>query len=205
MKKKILIDLDVLTVAFWDKKEEAIEFLERAKKGEFVIYTPFAVLDTLSSWKYQKLKDSIKGFYEIYSTRIVSAEEYIEKSSILKKDGKKIADELAKSGIKEEDALLVVISAIFGLDAIVTYNRKHLHKNKEPINKILRRHGLSDVSILLPTEKYLKLFVIAAFALFLIAPVNAAGSTNVSILYGWNGTNFVPLLTNADGIHGGFA
>ena len=99
----------------------------------------------------------------------------------------------------------MVISAIFGLDAIVTYNRKHLHKNKEPINKILRRHGLSDVSILLPTEKYLKLFVIAAFALFLIAPVNAAGSTNVSILYGWNGTNFVPLLTNADGIHGGFA
>ena len=50
MKKKILIDLDVLTVAFWDKKEEAIEFLERAKKGEFVIYTPFAVLDTLSHY-----------------------------------------------------------------------------------------------------------------------------------------------------------
>src|SRR3989338_8128781 len=96
----------------------------------------------------------------------------------------------------------VARASVNDLDIVVSEDNKTMHKNKEPINKILRRHGLSDVSILLPTEKYLKLFVIAAFALFLIAPVNAAGSTNVSILYGWNGTNFVPLLTNADGIHG---
>src|SRR3989344_4772460 len=45
----------------------------------------------------------------------------------------------------------------------------------------------------------LKLPIIAMLALFIITPVHAAGSTNVSILYGWNGTNFVPLLTNEQG------
>ena len=66
-------------------------------------------------------------------------------------DGKKVADALSKAGVKEEDALLVVISAIFELDAIVTYNRKHLHINKDRINEILRRHGLNEISILLPS------------------------------------------------------
>ncbi|MEK6887714.1 MAG: hypothetical protein AABX14_02085 [Candidatus Aenigmatarchaeota archaeon] len=150
-KKKIMIDLDVVTTAIWDKKRESLEFLERVKKGEFSVYTPFAILDTLSSWQHEGLKDSIKGFYELYSTRIISAEEYLEKSSGMKIDGKKVSDDLAKVGIKEEDALLVVVSAIFGLDAIVTYNRKHLHKNKDIINEILRRHKLNEICILLPS------------------------------------------------------
>jgi len=150
-KKKIMIDLDIVTTALWDKKKESLEFLERVKKGKFRVYTPFAILDTLSSWRYESLKDSIKGFYDVYSTRIISAEEYVEKSSGLKIDGKKVADALSKAGVKEEDALLVVISAIFELDAIVTYNRKHLHINKDRINEILRRHGLNEISILLPS------------------------------------------------------
>ena len=150
MKKKIMIDLDVVTTAIWDKKKESLEFLARVKKGEFRVYTPFALLDTLSSWEHESLKDSIKEFYNVYSARILSAEEYLEKTSGLKMDGKDIVRELSKSGVKEEDALLVVISSIFELDAIVTYNRKHLHSNKERINEILRRHGLNEVSIMLP-------------------------------------------------------
>jgi len=151
MKKKILIDLDVVTTAIWDKKKESLDFIERVKKGEFVVYTPFAMLDTLSSWEHETLKKAIKEFYDVYSTRIISAGEYLEKSSELKIDGKDVSNELSKAGVKEEDALLVVISSIFELDAIVTYNRKHLHGNKERINKILGRHGLNEISILLPS------------------------------------------------------
>src|SRR3989344_3642264 len=35
--------------------------------------------------------------------------------------------------------------------------------------------------------------------LALALPANAAGSSNVTLLYGWNGTNFVPLLTDGNG------
>jgi len=68
MKKKILIDLDVVTTAIWDKKKESLDFIERVKKGEFVVYTPFAMLDTLSSWEHETLKKAIKEFYDVYST-----------------------------------------------------------------------------------------------------------------------------------------
>src|SRR3989338_4447995 len=50
-------------------------------------------------------------------------------------------------------------------------------------------------------SKHSKLLVVAALAFAFVPIANAAGSTNVSLMYGWNGTNFVPLLTNADGIH----
>jgi len=46
--------------------------------------------------------------------------------------------------------------------------------------------------------KYLKLSIIILLALFVIAPANAA-TTNVSILYGWNGTNYVPVQVTSEG------
>ena len=150
--RRILIDLDVVTTALWDSKKDAIDFLERIKRGEFEVYTPFAILNTLSSWKHESLKGSIKEFYELYSTRIISAQEYVENSSKLGINGKKVSADIVKSGVKEEDALLVVVSSIFDLDAMVTYNRKHLHRNKMQINKILRRYKLNEISILLPSE-----------------------------------------------------
>src|SRR3989338_229139 len=48
------------------------------------------------------------------------------------------------------------------------------------------------------TSKYLKLSLAVIFALFLIAPASAS-TTNVSILYGWNGTNFVPVQVTTGG------
>ena len=39
-------------------------------------------------------------------------------------------NELEKYGVKSEDAFLVLVSSIFGLDYLVTFNRKHL-KNKK--------------------------------------------------------------------------
>ena len=150
--KRILIDLDVVTTALWDSKKDAIDFLERIKRGEFEVYTPFAILNTLSLWKHENLKGSIKEFYDLYSTRIISAQEYVENSSKLGVNDKKVSTELARLGIKEEDALLVVVSSVFKLDAIITYNRKHLHRNKMQINKLLRRYKLNEISILLPNE-----------------------------------------------------
>ncbi|KHO48138.1 MAG: hypothetical protein QT00_C0001G0151 [archaeon GW2011_AR5] len=46
---------------------------------------------------------------------------------------------------------------------------------------------------------HLKLAIAVFLAVSMIHPANAAGSSNVTLLYGWNGTNFVPLLTDANG------
>ena len=60
-------------------------------------------------------------------------------------------------------------------------------------------HKVSTPSYKYPV-KYLKLSIIVLLALFIIQPSNAS-TTNVSILYGWNGTNFVPVqVTDAGAI-----
>ena len=102
MKAKILIDLDVLTAALWDKESEAMEFLEKVKKGEF----------------------------EVYTSRILSVKEIVDRSGEIDTDYKKIIIDLMSKGVKEEDAILVFTTSAFHLDYLVTYNRVHL-RNKE--------------------------------------------------------------------------
>lgn len=62
-KKRIIIDLDVVTLAFWDKKDEA-ELIERIKANEFEMVSPYILLDHLSKWDYRKLAEEIGEFYE---------------------------------------------------------------------------------------------------------------------------------------------
>ena len=66
-KNKILVDLDVVTVAFWDNKELAIKFLNRIKSEEFTLYTPFIITDLVAKWKHESLRNNIINFYEVYS------------------------------------------------------------------------------------------------------------------------------------------
>lgn len=148
---KILIDLDVVTVALWDKNKEAVEFLEKVKRGEFESYTPYNLLETLMKWKNEPLKAKILGFYELYSKKIISASESLNKLEELK-IGKEVVGELQKIGVKEEDATLIFIASIFGIDFLVTFNRKHLRSKRDEINKVLRKNGLNEVGILLPSE-----------------------------------------------------
>ena len=78
--KKILTDLDVLTVALWDEKKEAMEFLQRIKSGEFDLYTPYVLLEVVGKWKHEKLRDAIIEFYTIHSWRILSVKDIVERS-----------------------------------------------------------------------------------------------------------------------------
>lgn len=56
--KRILLDLDVLTNAFWkgQSKVLAVNFIERVKVGEFQLYTPYVF------------------FYKLYSREIITFE-----------------------------------------------------------------------------------------------------------------------------------
>lgn len=147
-----MIDLDVVTVAEWDKKEEAILFLDRIKSEEFLLSTPFIILDLVSNWKHKSLKNKIIKFYEVYSNEIITVKSYVDRIQEMKLDDKKLSNELLSHNIKEEDIVLVIFTSIFRLDCLVTFNRKHLRDKEKIINEVLKKHGLKPIKIALPNE-----------------------------------------------------
>ena len=151
MKKKIIIDLDVVTLAYWDKKDEA-KLIEKIKGGLFAMVTPYIILEHLSKWNYRKLAEEIASFYETHSFQIITAQNLLEKCNEREIEYKKLLFELLNVGVKEEDIILVIISSIFSLDYLVTFNRKHLRSKEKEINEVLRKNGVETIRIVLPSE-----------------------------------------------------
>ena len=150
--KRILIDLDVLTVAFWDENKEALKFLDRVKKGEFEVYTPYSLFDLVTQWKYIELRDKIIHFYNIHSSRIITINNVLEESEKRGLKTEKATEELLKFHVKEEDAVLVIVTSLFNLDYLVTYNRTHLRNKINIINKVLRKNEFGEIEIKTPSE-----------------------------------------------------
>ena len=156
IKRKIVIDLDVITVAIWDKKGEnvrlAVKFIDRVKDKEFYVMTPFFLLELVSKWRYSQLKDYIEEFYLKFTNKMISNEDLDEKIDSISIDDKKIINELNNQGIKGEDSLLVLITSIFDADYLITFNRIHLKNKKEAINEVLNKNGLKAIKIVGPEE-----------------------------------------------------
>ena len=87
-----------------------------------------------------------------YSDKLVSDTEFKEKSKEMGIDAEKIIKLLERHDVKEEDSVLVLFSSMFGLDCLVTFNRKHLKNKREAINKVLNEHGLKTIEIIGPEE-----------------------------------------------------
>lgn len=151
-KKKIIIDLDVVTIAEWDSHKDSIALLNRVKFGEFEVYTPYSLLDLLDKWHHKKLREKIKEFYELYSAEIVTAQKLTDKLDKLGVKENDIVNDLKKEQVKEEDILLVVVTSVFDLDYLITFNRKHLKNKKEVINNVLQKYSLKTIEIVLPNE-----------------------------------------------------
>jgi predicted nucleic acid-binding protein len=144
-----MIDLDVLYVEFSKKRDErkeaTKEFLKKLDK--FKVYTPYILIDTVDKWKDKKLVVKIKNFYELNSEHIISAKEIEERLAELKIDEKELKKSFGHIQIKDEDTLLIIVASIFGIESIITFNKRHLLNNKEKINEILRRFGLNEIAI----------------------------------------------------------
>ena len=133
-KKKILIDLDVVTVALWDFKEEALKFIDRVKRGEFEVYAPYVLIELVSEWKHSELRKKIIEFYNLYAIKIST----IETVNIAKEIGidyTSVIKQLEENGVKEEDAILVFTASIFNLDYLVSFNKIHLINKKIQLMK----------------------------------------------------------------------
>ena len=151
IKKKIMVDLDVVTIAFWDNKDDA-KLLERVKGGKFSMITPYILLEHLSKWNYRKLADEIASFYEKYSDQIVTAQNLLDKTNEANVEYIELLAELVNIGVKEEDVVLVIITSIFAVDYLVTFNRKHLKSKEKEINEVLKKNGIKTIRIALPSE-----------------------------------------------------
>lgn len=151
IKKKILIDLDIVTVAFWDRKDEA-KLIERIKSGRFAMVTPYIILEHLSKWNYRKLADEIASFYEVYSSQIITAQNILDKIGEVQIGYIKLFTELVNIGVKEGDVVLVIIASIFDIDYLVTFNRKHLKSKEKEINEVLRKNEIKTIKIVQPSE-----------------------------------------------------
>lgn len=149
-KKKILVDLDVVTVSIWDKK--GLDFINRIEGGEFEVYTPYALLDLVLRWNYKELVEEIRKFYELYSDKIITARMLEARIEELGVDNKSLNKDLVRSGVKDEDAILTVITSIFRIEYLVTYNRKHLKNKEDMINNLLSKYRLKTIKIALPSE-----------------------------------------------------
>ena len=156
MKIKIIVDLDIVTVALWDNKGKNVElarkFLSRIEKKEFYVGTPFLIIESVMKWKHEKLKNSIKEFYVKNSDRLFTDTEIQEKCVELSVNYEQILIKLENAGIKKEDAILVLAASIFSFSHLVTFNRIHLKNKKEGANRILQECELPTILISGPEE-----------------------------------------------------
>ena len=155
-KIKILIDLDVVTVAQWDSKsrnvELAREFIIKVENGEFYVGTPFLIIEMVLKWKHKALKRAIEEFYVRNSNKLFTDTEIKEKCDKLNVDYEYILNKFENAGIKREDAVLVLVASLFSFDYLITFNRVHLKNKKEDANKILKECKLPPIKIVGPEE-----------------------------------------------------
>src|SRR3989338_7105773 len=129
IKKKVIVDLDVVTVGKWDKGkngDDSRKFMDGVANKEFYLTTPTLLIELVRKWNHQKLKSQIEEFY------LKNSDELIERIQIIGE----IFNRFAKIEIKEEDIALIFVSSLRN-SILVTFNKIHLKNKEEEINEIL--------------------------------------------------------------------
>jgi wyosine [tRNA(Phe)-imidazoG37] synthetase (radical SAM superfamily) len=155
-KKRILIDLDAVTIAFYPakdhRKEDCINFIKRVKNNEFKIVTPANFDVIIKEWDFKELVKKISEFYHSYSSRFVNELEIISKLRIKGYEFETIQKLFENINIKREDILVILVCSLEKLDYIISYNRKHLKNMEGRINELLKELNLNEINIRLPNE-----------------------------------------------------
>jgi len=153
-KKKIIIDLDVVTVGKWDRSREgnlSRKLMDRVAKREFYLITPTLLIELVRKWKHEKLKSEIEEFYLQNSAELVERLQIIEEIISKGVDFEELFARFVGNGIKEEDITLIFLSSL--RDALlITFNRTHLKNQEEEINEILSEYGLKNIEITSPEQ-----------------------------------------------------
>lgn len=152
MKKKIIVDLDVVTIAKWDKgnqAENARKFIAKVQQKEYYVITPITLIQLVKKWKHDKLVGKIGSFYLNFSDEFVERIEIIEDIIIKGINFEKLFNEILEKGIKEEDVTLILVSSLKNAE-LMTFNKIHLKNKEEEINGVLSKFGLGTIQIISP-------------------------------------------------------
>ncbi len=162
--KKIIVDLDVVTVAHYprlghefdyNRKQAALAFLESiakaVKSGKVNVVTPKNFYALLGEWQYKELVLKILDFYNSVTSEFVETAELIAELVEKDVDYESVMASLVDRGVKGEDALIIALASLKRA-VIVTYNKKDLRGKLAVINKVLSENALLEVEIKEPSE-----------------------------------------------------
>ena len=154
IKRKIIIDLDVVTVGKWDRGangNSSRRFMYNVTKRLFYLITPTSLIELARKWRHEKLKVQIDEFY------LKNSDELIERVQIIKEivskgiDFEEIFKKFIDIEIKEEDITLILVGSL--RDALlITFNKIHLKNKEEEINGILSEYSLKTIKIISPEQ-----------------------------------------------------
>ena len=154
VKRKIIIDLDVVTVAKWDKGRNgdiSRKLVFRVVKKAFHLITPTLLLELVRKWKHEKLRIGIEEFYSKNSDELIERLQVIEEIVSKGIDFEELFGSFIDIGIKEEDVTLILVSSL--RDALlITFNKVHLKNKEEEINEILSKYGLRPIKVTSPEQ-----------------------------------------------------
>ena len=156
MKKKIIIDLDVVTIGIWKKADErrveSLKFIKRVENKEFEVVMLSSTLNLVEKWNNIGLSTSIKDFYYTNTSHFIDDAEIFNFLISNKVSASEIIDEFLKKHIKREDIMIKLACSFSKAEYLVTFNRKHLKKNDSVINEILLRNKLNEIKVVFPNE-----------------------------------------------------
>ena len=156
MKKKIIIDLDVVTVGIWKKADErrteSLKFMKRVENKEFEVEMLTSTLNLVEKWNNLELSTRIKDFYYKNSDHFIEDIEVFNFLRTRKVSASAIIDEFLKKRIKREDIMLILACVVAKADHLVTFNRRHLKNNADTINAILNKNKLHKMKVVFPNE-----------------------------------------------------
>ena len=131
-----------------EKKEITLTFFEKIRQGEYEIYISDAVIEEIGRADEDK-KQLLLGIISDFSPlRLIVTEEVVE-----------LARKYSLEGVfptnKIEDATHAAVATIFEMDALISWNLKHLSnfKKMEMINGINMKEGYSKrLELITPME-----------------------------------------------------
>ena len=156
MKKRIIIDLDVVTIGLWKKNDKrkpfALNFMKRVNNKEFLVVMLTSTLNLVEKWNNVELSTNIRDYYSKNTDHFIDDLEifnFLRKYNISVSE---IIKEFLKKGIKREDIMLILACITVKADYLVTLNRKHLKGNNQFINEILKKNKLHTIKVVYPNE-----------------------------------------------------
>jgi predicted nucleic acid-binding protein len=151
-KPQLYIETSVWNFYFADdapeKKEITLTFFEKIKQGEYEIFISDVVIEEIGRAGDMKKQLLLNIIAEYSPTRLIIDEE----SAVL---AQKYISEGVLPANKIEDAIHAAVATVFEMDALISWNLKHLSnlKKMELINGINMQEGyLKRLELITPME-----------------------------------------------------